>query len=109
MQIRVFQLHSGGASAGSRRGGLLLGLLALGAGALLLVFGLVLLASLAAVGVVAGAGALLFRGLRGLRGGRRDAGVPIGPPDGWQEGLDPRLEVRADAEIRGALPDPDRR
>jgi len=106
MQIRVFQLHSGGASAGGRRGGLLLGLLALGAGALLLVFGLVLLASLAAVGVVAGAGALLFRG---LRGGRRDTGVPIGPPDGWQEGLDPRLEVRADAEVRGALPDPDRR
>lgn len=84
MQIRVFQFGAGG-----KRGGLAIGALAIALGGLFLVFGLLLLAALATVGVVAGAGALL---LRALRGGRRPA--ELEPPDGWRARLDPSLEVR---------------
>jgi hypothetical protein len=62
-------------------------LLVLGAGALLLAFGLALLAGVAAAGVVLGAGTALWRRLRGPR-------VPL-PPGTRQgrAGLDPSKEV----------------
>ena len=98
MQIRVFQI-----GGGSRRGNsLVVGLFAVGAGILFLSFGLILLAALATVGVVAGAGALLLRALRGPRG--------MPEPqlrDGWRATLDPRLEVRMadadDSDVAGRL------
>ena len=85
MQIRVFQV-----GGGSRRGNsLMVGLFAVGAGILFISFGLVLLAALATVGAVAGAGALLLRALRGPRS-TPDSQLR----DGWRATLDPRLEVR---------------
>lgn len=83
MQIRVIRLGRGS--------GPLLGVLAVGAGLLAVVFGLVLLAVLAGVAAVATTGALL---LRGLRGPRRSPAEQLEPPDGWRAPLDPRLEVR---------------
>lgn len=86
MQVRVFRI-----GGGSRLAGIATAVAVLGIGALLMAFGLVLLAALAAVGMVAGTGALL---LRALRGGR-----PTATPtalDGWRAPLDPALEVRAD-------------
>jgi hypothetical protein len=93
MQIRVFQV-----GGGSRRGSsLVVGLFAVGAGILFVSFGLILLAALATVGVVAGAGALL---LRALRGPRRAPDPQL--RDGWRATLDPRFEVRvADDDDRG--------
>lgn len=96
MQIRVFQI-----GGGSRRGSsLLVGAFAVGVGVLFLSFGLILLAALATVGVVAGAGALL---LRALRGPRRAPEPQL--RDGWRATLDPRLEVRMadDDDIAGRL------
>lgn len=62
--------------------------LAVAAGILFLAFGLMLLAGLAAVGIVAGAGTLLLRALRGPRP-LPDAQLQ----DGWRASLDPRLEI----------------
>ena len=94
MQIRVFQI-----GGGSRRGSsLVVGLFAVGAGILFVSFGLVLLAALATVGVIAGTGALV---LRALRGPRRAPDPQL--RDGWRAALDPRLEVRvADDDDPGA-------
>lgn len=90
MQIRVIRFGSGG-----RRGGLALGAMAVAIGGLFIVFGLMLLAALATVGVVAGAGALLLRGLRRMRG----PGAPTQPELAMMD-LDPALEVRPPDDAR---------
>ena len=66
--------------------GLLAALVVLGAGAALLILGLVLLAGLAVAGGVLGTGVLAYRALRGRRA------VPIGGQSSAAE-LDPALEV----------------
>ncbi len=69
---------------------------ALGAGFVLLAFGIVLLLGVAAIGTVIGGGIMVFRAITGRGRPRLDAS---------HEGLDPTLEVfPADAAAAKALP-----
>jgi len=78
MRVYTFTSRNRGTS-------LLVGLLVLGAGLGLLVLGLALLAGIAIVGGVLGAGILAYRALRGQR--------PPPVEQGATPGLDPALEV----------------
>ena len=81
MIVRVY-----GFNARSRPAAIALAAVALSLGAVFLVFGIVLLLGLAAVGTVVGAGAVLFRSLMRRGGGRlRDSRADYE--------LDPALEV----------------
>jgi hypothetical protein len=81
MIVRVY-----GANLRSRPATIALVVLALGLGAVLIAFGLVLLLGLTVLGTAIGAGVLLFRALTG-RGAER---LGSSPP---QRELDPSLEV----------------
>ena len=82
MDVRVYRL-----TARNKLAVALLTLVALGAGALVLAFGLALLAALAAAGVVAGAGTAVWRRLRGGR-----SSLPGAAPNA-RAGLDPGKEI----------------
>jgi hypothetical protein len=83
VEIRTYQLTTRNKVAVA-----LVTLVALGAGALLLAFGLALLAALAAAGVALGTGAALWRRLRG-----HSSRLPPSAPTDVHAGLDPAKEV----------------
>jgi hypothetical protein len=94
MQIRLIGLHGR-----SRAGTIALAAAVIAIGGVLLVVGFTLLLALAAVGVVAGIGTMLYRRLTG-RGALR---APIATEPAFQ--LDPRMEVHApDARTLRPLP-----
>ena len=84
----------------NRTSGLLVGLAVLGAGVVLLLVGMALLAALAVAGVVVGSGVVLYRGLR------RKHQPRLGDMRAGGSVLDPTLEVlpREASKSRRELP-----